>query len=713
MPILLLLGCAKTINSIVPSESVIEEFASDGSSVEVTAVIYTIGNEYTNKYTFFAETKCIQKDDIKINSPIGIKVIANKNTILSVGDKIKFSGSFYFLNNSKNPGTFDEKTYYNTRNIEYKMYPVDIKIIGKVTDLRILLSKLNSKIAYVYDNVLPYNEASLVKAMIVGDKTDLPFYMKNLFSKAGIYHIIAISGLHIHILAFIVLFFSEKFHKKYGKIFAAIFVVLYCIFTGANVAAIRAACMFLIYILGKFIYRESDTLNSLTISCFVILVFQPLYLFDVGFQYSFCAVLSIILFSKPITILLKKWINSYKAKFLSSAISVNFITKAVVWFNFYGFAVLDILANLIIIPFVGIVVFFGFIIGFLGLFSLKAATFFSGIIYLILKFYEFICEIIADIPFTYILVGKPHIFTLISYLVIIFVFAMFLYRKLLLKFAVIFSAFIIAANIVFDKFNRDLFKITMLDVGQGDSFVLNYDNKCIIIDGGGNYDRDFGSDTGTYVLFPYLKYMGINYVDGIFVTHMDVDHVKGIIEIIDCIDIGKIYISDDNTKNELYNILKEKAHKKNIPVSEISSKDSFNFGDIYVNCVYPFEEVENHGNTSSIVLKICFGNNSFLFTGDIDKECEKKIIDSGADIRADVLKLSHHGSKYSNSDEFIDSVNPKIAIVSAGNFKIYGHPDKSTIDKFNQRNINVLNTNEKGAVELFSDGNKVYFKTMK
>ncbi len=711
LPLFVIFGFVRTVSAFQPTNWEAEYIAEDEEVVEIRGIVYDIGNEYDNQYTLFIQSESISKKDYIINEPIGIKGVFNKSDKFYVGDVIEFSGRLIKTDTLRNPGGFNERDYYRLKNIEYKVYSDSALKIGEEKNLKILLKKLNIKISSIYNNILPKEEVSIVKAMITGNKGDLSYSVKDLFSRVGIYHIIAISGLHIHILAHIILFLSERFHKRYGKVLAMFFVVLYCIFTGASVSSIRAVCMFLIYICGKFFYREYDALTSLFISGFLILLFNPLYLFDIGFQYSFCAVLSLIIFSPVITDIFHRKLSYGISEVLSSAVSVNFIPKVVVWFNFFGMSTLDVFANLIVIPFSGIIVFLGFISGILGLFTVKAAGFISGTVYIILKFYEFLCEIISDIPFSYILLGKPDVSKVITYLLIIFAIFLHLRKRIRGKFILCFISIIIFANLI--SFKKSELKITMLDVGQGDSFIFNYNDRCFIIDGGGDYKGELGEGTGKNIVYPYLKYMGMDYVDAIFITHTDADHIKGIIEVLDYVKAGKIYVSNKNDESDLYKILCEKARMTNTEIVGICSGAKIKFiDDITINCIYPYSS-DMSGNDASLVLKIVFENTSFLFTGDISAKCEKEIIDSGENIKADVLKLSHHGSKYSNGGEFIEKVSPKLAIVSAGSFAMYGQPAKEIVNKLESENITVLNTREKGAVEIYSDGKDIYYKTMK
>ncbi len=712
-PVLTVLGCVRFYEVSSPSSYILEDFSEKHFPVEVCATIYDLGNTYNDKCTIFISSDCISRNDFNIEANINMKATVPKSANLDIGDKIKLKGNLTQLDSRSNPGGFDEKLYYKTRFIEYKIYSSDVSKIGTESNCLIDIKKFNKKICDIYDEILPKEEASLIKAIIAGDKSDLSETTKNLFSEAGIYHIIAISGLHIHIFSGIILFITEKFHRKYGKTAAVILILLYCIFSGASISAVRATIMALIYIFGKFIYRNSNVLNSLAISGFLILFFNPLYLFDIGFQYSFGAVLSIVIFSKPIEKILKRKISSQSAKIIAPSIAVLIITKGLVWFHFYNVSLIDVFVNLIIIPFAGILIFFGFISGLLGLISYEIAMLFSSIVYYILKLYRFVCQLAVNTPFSYILIGKMGIITAVLYFFAVILFALKLYKIISKRFFIVCFSVLILLNFTFSK-NSEEFKITMLNVGQGDCFVFNHFNKCFVIDGGGSLEKDLGSDTGIYVLLPYLKYMGVDEIEAIFVTHMDADHVKGIIEILDYVDVDKIYVSNLNTENHLCDTLVEKANNYDIEIVEIFENNKIEFDDnITVECLYPFEKDDFDGNASSLVLRISHKNNKFLFTGDIDSDCERKIINSNKNIDADVLKLAHHGSKYSNCEEFINAVNPKIAIVSAGNYNRYGHPAKEVLQKLNERNIKVLNTNESGAVEIYSDGNRIYFETMK
>lgn len=693
----------------------LESLAKSEKTVEITGNVRSIQHtDYGNKMIFSAEY--FKYGSHIINENVKLIVLTDEDPSIKLGQTLKLRGELLELEPAKNPGGFDEKLYYNIQGIEYKAYP-DIIEKGEVkTDFFIIMENFKNKLGNIYDKVLPSKEASIIKAMILGDRNNLSEETKNLFSTAGIYHIIAISGLHICIFAGIIKFFAEKIHKRHGKIITIIFLSLYCIFTGGSVSAVRATIMFSIYLFGKYMYLNSDLLTSLGLSCIIILIYQPLYLFDIGFQYSFGAVFSIGIFSSPISRLLNPQNNyslSSTVNILSSVISVNFITKYITMFYFYSLSFIDIIVNIIIIPFAGIVVFFGFLTGLAGLISINAASFCSEIIYLIIKGYELICTMAVEIPFNQFICGRPDIPATFLYFALITALAYTLYGHIKKKIFLHCSLVLISAYMLLNLIPKD-FKITMLDVGQGDSFVVQDNNLCFVIDGGGSSMKEFGKDTGRSVLLPYLKYSGITYLDGIFISHMDFDHAKGVAEIIGYIDIGEIYISDTDLNNELYDYICEKAKKENIPVIKIKKGDVFSFDNgTSIKCLYPYKGSNTEGNSSSLVLKIIYKDTSFLFTGDISENEEKYIISSNANISANVLKLAHHGSKTSNSKQFLEKVNPDFAIVSAGKNNSYSHPSEKVIQRLRAYKIPFINTAESGAATLFSDGKKIYVKTMK
>jgi len=253
---------------------------------------------------------------------------------------------------------------------------------------------------------------------------------------------------------------------------------------------------------------------------------------------------------------------------------------------------------------------------------------------------------------------------------------------------------------VSNEYNSKL-KIHYIDVGQGDSILVqkNYSNMLI----------DTGTNESTSKLISYLKKQNIKKIDYLILTHPHEDHIGGADAVIKDFDIGKIYMpkvgSSTRTFKDVLRAMKDKGLKANEP----ELLENLKFGD--ANCTFygPINSEKGDLNTYSIILKLTYGNTKFLFTGDAQAQNERAMIDNNYDLSADVLKLGHHGSRTSTSNEFLDKVNPKYAVVSCGKGNDYGHPHKETVNKLKSRNIPLYRTDESGTIICTSDGKNINF----
>lgn len=249
--------------------------------------------------------------------------------------------------------------------------------------------------------------------------------------------------------------------------------------------------------------------------------------------------------------------------------------------------------------------------------------------------------------------------------------------------------------------NNPKLKIHYIDVGQGDSILVqkNYSNMLI----------DTGTNESTSKLVSYLKKQNIKKIDYLILTHPHEDHIGGADAVIKDFDIGKIYMpkvaANTRTFKDVLRAMKAKSLKANEP----ELLENFKFAD--TDCVFysPIDSKEGDLNTYSIVLKLTYGNTKFLFTGDAQAQNERAMIANNYDLSADVLKLGHHASRTSTSNEFLNKVNPKYAVVSCGKGNDYGHPHKEIVNKLKSRNIPLYRTDESGTIICTSDGKNINF----
>lgn len=241
-------------------------------------------------------------------------------------------------------------------------------------------------------------------------------------------------------------------------------------------------------------------------------------------------------------------------------------------------------------------------------------------------------------------------------------------------------------------------KITYFDVGQADSILIQTNNENMLIDAGNNSD---GSN-----LVAYLKNEEINNFKYVVGTHAHEDHVGGMDDIIYNFNIEHFYMPDVISTTKTFEDILDALENKQVRFETPNIDDTFNLGEATIKIIYVGKDSNNLNNTS-IVLKLKYKNAEFLFMGDLEKDIEKQLLDK--DIKADILKVGHHGSNTSSSKEFIEKVKPSISIISVGNNNKYNHPNKSTLDILNKNNSRVLRTDELGTIIVTSDGFKVNY----
>lgn len=254
-------------------------------------------------------------------------------------------------------------------------------------------------------------------------------------------------------------------------------------------------------------------------------------------------------------------------------------------------------------------------------------------------------------------------------------------------------------------------QIHFIDVGQADSILIKQDNNYMLIDGGNNEDGD--------MLVKYLKEQGVEKLDYIIATHPHEDHIGGLDDVLNEFDTDLVLMPDKITTTKTFEdfllAIKNRQDVKNKNGENVTLKkvpkleEKYNLGNasfvIYAPNSSSYDELNNY----SIVIKLSFGNNAFLFTGDAEKLSEKEMLDKNYDLKADVLKIGHHGSSTSTSDEFLEAVSPKYAVLSVGEDNSYNLPKKTVMDKFKNNNIPVYRTDEQGTIILNSDGTNITF----
>lgn len=644
----------------------------------------------------------------KVSGNVSLSVLrdAKNNQAYSFGDVVRFSGKLKDPQGKRNPGGFDYKSYLLSKGISATVFSREIKKIGVYSTNPIIkmASSLNCKISTFYNEILPENLSSLLSGVVLGVKGNISREILSYFSDAGVMHLFAISGLHVGIIFSAVYKLFDAFNVSHitSFIIGSFTSIFYCFLVGLTPSVLRATIMIIILFLAPIAERTYDALNSICLAAFIILLINPMYLFSVSFQLSFCATLGIILFFGQF----RKYFSKFPV-FLRDSLSVIFSAQLLVWpvsaYYFHKVSIVGFLANIFIVPIVSTALVLGFIGGLAGLIIPVFGILPVKISGLLLLLSEKIARFSSRLPFSNLVIPDFSIIIFALYaLLLIIAFDLFevIRIKNIKHKKVIVCALIFVIVVIIIPFNPGL-EVTFIDVGQGDSiFIKTPKGRTVLIDGGGAspyYSGDF--DTGKDIIEPFLYAKGIKRIDLMVFTHFDHDHAGGLISILRDFPVDKIaYGVFSNVA--LFDEMKKIAADKRIKVYSLGRGDKFKLDDVYFEVLSPDKKQNtiSNENDNSVVLKMTYNGFRFLFTGDLSIEGENNIMGCDLDVKANILKLGHHGSSTSTSEEFLSNVQPDIAVISVGRDNTFGHPSSKVLDLLEKRKIKTYRTDIHGAV---------------
>ena len=629
-----------------------------------------IDYQYKNGYVSFIIKG---KEKLKCNYYLN----NNEKFDINYGDILYLHGILKEPNNNTIPNTFNYKKYLANNDIYYIL---EVDSVDKQIRTNNIIYKLKN---IVKDRIDKYDRTGYLNAFILGNKNSIDSDIYSNYSKIGIIHIFSISGMHISLLASIILSVLNKIKKSdKNNLVVIIFLIFYLILTNYQASIIRSIVFYIVINLFKISKLKVNTLDSFFISISLILLFIPKFIYNIGFLYSSSVSFSLIFYK-----------NKFNKNYILNLLYVSFISFLIslpitISLN-YQVNVLSIFINLLFVPLVSFILYPLALISFVLPFICTLFNFFISIT-------EFLSSMISSVSIFNLYIPKMNFYVLVIYYLFVYL--------TLSKNIRWFSLFIIYIFIIkyINVLNNNYY-IYYLDVGQGDMSVIKYKDECIVIDTGPS--NIYGSTyriTDNHIKF--LHSIGVNNIDLLIISHGDYDHIGEAINLVNNFKVKKV-IFNCGEFNELEKELIKVLDKKKIKYYSCIKKLNIDNNKLYF---LQTKEYENENDNSNVIYTELDGY-KFMFMGDAGVEKEKDILDKYNISDIDVLKVGHHGSKTSSDKKFIDEIKPKYSIISVGKNNRYGHPNKEVLDTLNDSKI--YRTDQDGSIMFKIKNDKLQIET--
>lgn len=627
------------------------------------------------------------------------------------GQRLKIQGRLILPRASIN-GSFDYCQYLYRQRIQTKVIvrPCQVKLLKRAADpfIPVVNTVRRGIIGGVY-RYLPDSQGGLMLGILLGDTAGIAEEVQDDFRATGLTHILAVSGLNVGALVLICFFTARVFKLRLALSYslAALVVVFYTLLTGGQPSVLRASIMALIGMAGFLLGRRRDLVSAISAAALILLIYDPFLLYDISFQLSFAATYAII-FVTPVLdnklVIEPDWLKT--AVSVTSAAQLGVAPILIYYFN--QISLISLLANVLVVPVNAPVLALGIAGGLAGLVSTWLAYPVYGAANICLSYMITMARLLADVPGSSLMLEKPSLVLIVAYYLLLPLALAFWGRRFQwrLNLGALTIAFLLPlVTVVWGQVGRsvisDDLKVTFLDVGQGDaSLIQTAEGETVLIDGGEDPSR----------LESLLAQNGVQRIDLLVLTHPHFDHVGGLAEIIANHPVGMVLDSGQPHTSAAYLKFLKTVDQQKIPYKLARRGQRFELKKIRLEVLHPPPEfiigTASDLNNNSIVLKLIYGEMTFLFTGDIGQEGELSILSSSdtQQLKADVLKVPHHGSSSSGDSKFIQVVRPEVAVISVGQGNAYGHPARSTISKLKAAGAKVYRTDHNGSVTITSDG---------
>lgn len=698
-------------------------------------MVYRI--EKTTRTVIYLKKAILIRSGSTKNYPIrNIKCTGKEEKINSLreGMHVRLGGMLVLPELPRNPGQFNRRIYESGKKIDFYLEnPTVLEVKEQRSGVREVVEIWKTEMMNRCEKIYPDAEASILEAMLFGEKRELSGDIKELYQAAGISHVLVISGLHISLLALAVAGILRRlgFPMPVWVILSVGVLAGYGILIGQPTTAVRALLMFFVLQGARLLGRSYDLLSALAFAGILMLLDNPDLILDGGCRLSFCAVIGVGWYVSEKNKIFRSIGEKEKRKnrgkggkgSSAGAILENIRAGWYLWLftlpvmldTFYQVSVVGILWNLVAIPLLPVIIASGGLGVVLAGWNIFLGSLAGSPAYGMLQLYQEIGNISEKLPVGMWTPGQPSKPVIAGYYLVIFLLVLvekqLIKREKRWKIRKIFpgmelcSMLLLLLLMAHPWQQRE--KITFLDVGQGDASLLQSGGQTLLLDGGSTSQKN----VGTYVILPYIKQQGISCLEAVVLTHTDQDHINGVTEVLEEGKKGWLTV-----KNLMYPYwmegteqgkqLKKLAEEAGASCRKIRAGDRLTIGKAEAVVLYPKEQEKiAEPNAGSLVLFWKWEGVRAMFTGDLPEEKERELLQNLP--ACEILQVGHHGSATSTCREFLEQVQPSLAVISCAMKNRYGHPSPDTVDRLKKTGCEIRYTMKSGAITIRKRGREI------